>query len=207
VYIDDLNVSRSTISKPVVASGTLVLKERVEIDNAGNCEQMTFSTYPYAVINNMDITPSSGTVNVTVLEWSANHRVWNESSESHSITTSHVIGGFPANTDVDIYRDGIDYATVHSNSTGYIAWVYSGGFSEHTFEAIPHATAGVRDSFVGSWGNTVSMVGAIIVIALAGSMIMMFRGKKDLSEVMNDLPGIILIVVLLVTGAIIFGQF
>lgn len=148
-----------------------------------------------------------GNVTTNVYKYDIGHVIWKESSDDHSAITLHTIGGFPANTDIDIYRDGIDYDTVRSNSTGYITWVYDGGFSEHTFEAIPHATAGMRDSFVSSWSNTVSMVGAIIVIALAGSMIMMFRGKKDLSEVMNDLPGIILIVVLMVTGAIIFGQF
>lgn len=146
-------------------------------------------------------------VNATVDTWTAGQKVWTLSSSDSTATATHVIGGFPANTHIDIYRDGVDYATVRSNSTGYITWVYDGGFSEHTFEARVDHTAGIRSSFVNSWSNTVSMIGAIIVIALAGSMIMMFRGKKDLSEVMNDLPGILLIVVLLVTGAIIFGQF
>lgn len=155
---------------------------------------------------NMFVTPSTGIINVSVSVLESTNVIWTESSDSESVVT-HVIGGFPANTDIDIYRDGVDYDTVKSNSTGYITWVYDGGFSEHTFEAIPHATAGMRDSFVDSWGNTVSMIGAIIVIALAGSAIAVFRGKRDISDLVNDLPGIVLIVVMLVVGAIIFGQF
>lgn len=153
------------------------------------------------------IVPTEDWVRINITTWETNHKVWTEDMDSHDGTTTHVLGNFPANTDIDIYRDGIDYDTVRSNSTGYITWVYDGGFSEHTFEAIPHATAGVRDSFVSSWGNTVSMVGAVIVIALAGSAIAVFRGKRDISDVVNDLPGIVLIVVLLIVGAIIFGQF
>jgi len=83
----------------------------------------------------LEIIPLINSVNVTVSTWSNTQKVWTLSSETQQSVT-HTIGGFPANTDIDIYRDGIDYATVRSNSTGYITWVYDGGFSEHTFEAI-----------------------------------------------------------------------
>ena len=158
------------------------------------------------VERNRDVYAEDAIINFDIVSWSTTKKVWTLSSTTQQSVTL-TIGGFPANTDIDIYRDGIDYATVHSNSKGVITWVYDGGFSTHTFEAIAHPTAGARDSFVSSWGNTVSMVGAIIVIALAGSMIAVFRGKRDISDVVNDLPGIILVVVLLIVGAIIFGQF
>lgn len=161
----------------------------------------TDTIIPFAVI------PTGDWVRVNITTWTTNSKVWTEDMDSPDGTTTHTIGDFPANTDIDIYRDGIDYDTVQSNSTGYITWVYDGGFSEHTFEAIPHATAGARDSFASSWDNTVSMVGAIVVTALAGSMIAVFRGKRNITDVVNDLPGIILVVVLLIVGAIIFGQF
>lgn len=32
-------------------------------------------------------------------------------------------------------RDGDYYATVQSNSTGYIEWTYTEGYSDHTFDA------------------------------------------------------------------------
>lgn len=65
----------------------------------------------------------------------------------------------------------------------------------------------IDGSFVSSWENTVSLIGVIILVSLAGSAIAVFRGKRDITDVVNDLPGIVLIVVLLVVGAIIFGQF
>jgi len=87
------------------------------------------------------VIPSSGDVTVSVVAWSVTEKVWNESSESHNITTSHVIGGFPANTDIQIKRDDINYGTATSNETGYIEWVYDGGFSEseHTFSIECHS--------------------------------------------------------------------
>jgi len=84
---------------------------------------------------NMFVTPSTGIINVSVSVLESTTVIWTESSDSEPVVT-HVIGGFPANTDIDIYRDGVDYDTVKSNSTGYITWVYDGGFSEHEFEAI-----------------------------------------------------------------------
>ena len=80
------------------------------------------------------ILPSTNDVNVLVSTWSNTQKVWTLSSETQQSVT-HTIGGFPANTDIQIKRDGVDYETVTSNETGYIEWVYDGGFSEHTFEA------------------------------------------------------------------------
>lgn len=159
--------------------------------------------------SNFTIQPDNQ-INVTIDRWDVTGdyiKIWNESSSIANTATVHQITGFPVNTFIDIYRDGIIYDSIKSDSLGTVNWVYNGGYSEHTFEAIPHATAGVRDSFVDSWENTVSMVGAIIILSLAGSIIMMIRGKKDMSSVMTDMQGILIVVVLVVIGAIIFGQF
>lgn len=85
----------------------------------------------------MSIYPTAGAVNVTVSTWSNTQIVWTLSSETEQEVT-HVIGDFPANTDIQIKRDDIDYETVTSNETGYIEWVYDGGFSEHTFSIECH---------------------------------------------------------------------
>ncbi|MDD3919461.1 MAG: metallophosphoesterase [Candidatus Pacebacteria bacterium] len=84
------------------------------------------------------IVPSNESINITISKWTQSHKVWNESSENHSIAVTHVIGDFPANTDIQIKRDDINYETVTSNETGYIEWVYDGGFSEHTFSIECH---------------------------------------------------------------------
>ena len=195
----------SSYIAPVLEHGQTITGDTVTVYANGTGDRVTQNNFP-GTYSDLKVVPSIDSVNVTVDSWSATEKVWTLSSETQQSVT-HTIGGFPASTDIDIYRDGIDYATVRSNSTGYITWVYDGGFSEHTFEAIPHATAGTRDSFVSSWENTVSMIGVIILVSLAGSIIMVIRGKKDMSDIMTDMQGIIMVVVLVVIGAIIFGQF
>ena len=80
------------------------------------------------------VSPTTDIVNVTVTTWTTDQKVWTLSSETQQSVT-HTIGDFPTNTDIQIKRDDINYATVTSNETGYIEWVYDGEFSEHTFEA------------------------------------------------------------------------
>jgi hypothetical protein len=88
-------------------------------------------------IPSISIVPSSDAVSVTVSTWSNTRKVWTLSSETEQ-TVTHTIGDFPANTDIQIKRDDINYETVTSNETGYIEWVYDGGFSEHTFSIECH---------------------------------------------------------------------
>ncbi len=84
-----------------------------------------------------NVSSESGTVETTLLAWTTNQKVWTLSSETQQSVT-HTIGDFPANTDLQIKRDDINYETVTSNETGYIEWVYDGGFSEHTFSIERH---------------------------------------------------------------------
>jgi len=87
---------------------------------------------------NASITPSTSSITVNVTTWNTTgdyYKKWNESSTNASTTTQHIIGDFLANTNIQIKRDGINYASVLSNATGYINWTYSGGYSEHQFEA------------------------------------------------------------------------
>jgi len=76
-------------------------------------------------------------INVTVNTWNVAgdySRIWNESSSIANTVTSHRITGYPENTYIDIYRDGVGYTTVKSDADGMINWTYDGGYSEHTFE-------------------------------------------------------------------------
>lgn len=100
---------------------------------------------------NMTVIPSGGTVNVSVSQWNTSgnyEKTWSESASNNSIATQHWIGSFPAGKLITISRDGDYYATVQSNSTGYIEWTYTEGYGDHTFDAtlslsqnIPVATA------------------------------------------------------------------
>lgn len=90
----------------------------------------------YAIIKLPFYVVSDG-VDVNLLTWSNTQKVWTLSSETQQSVT-HTIGDLPANTDIQIKRDDINYETVTSNETGYIEWVYDGGFSEHTFSIERH---------------------------------------------------------------------
>lgn len=78
----------------------------------------------------------TGAVSLNIKEWSENIKTWTLSSINQAETVTHTIGGLQENADIAIYRDGIYYDNTVSNSTGYITWVYDGGFSEHEFSII-----------------------------------------------------------------------
>lgn len=89
------------------------------------------------ILSNLSIIPASGEIDITVTQWDDKKKVWSESSETHDIITRHIIGDFPANAEIRILRDGMDYEAVVSNKTGYIDWTYTGGYSdEYEFEAV-----------------------------------------------------------------------
>lgn len=93
---------------------------------------------------NASIIPSSDFVNITVSVWNTTsdyYKKWNESSANHSVTTLHTIGDFPANTGVIINKNGAYWNTFTSNSSGYINFTYSEGYSNIQFEAQQDTTA------------------------------------------------------------------
>ena len=86
---------------------------------------------------NATIIPSVDAVNITVSMWNTSgdyRKIWNESSETHNVVTSHVIGSFPATARIQLNVDGVKQAEFTSNSSGQIEFAYT-GYSEHTFEA------------------------------------------------------------------------
>jgi hypothetical protein len=87
---------------------------------------------------NATITPSSDYVTVTMVTWNSRgdyRKIWNEISANPAVVTTHVIGDFPSNADIQIKRDGIAYFSDKTNLTGYLTFVHNGSYSEHTFEA------------------------------------------------------------------------
>lgn len=77
----------------------------------------------------------------------------------------------------------------------------------NVIHVIPPVQDTIDSSFVDSWHDTLSLVGAIVIVTLAGSAIMVFKGRKSMLDVGYDMQGIVLVLVLMVLGAIIFGQF
>ncbi len=130
------NVLLSSYLDEVAPPFTPINNETVQISPTGASIVLSDNQYPDLKVN-MSIIPTGGDVNITVHSWSYNSKIWTESSETVQSVT-HIIGDFPANTDIQIKRDGVDSETVTSNETGYIEWVYDGGFSEHTFSIECH---------------------------------------------------------------------
>lgn len=94
---------------------------------------------PTDVSTNFTVYPSEGNLTVHVNSWSTSGtylRSWNESSTVSTANATHAIGGFPVDTDIQIKQNGTIITTVKSNDTGYLNWVYDGGFSEQQFTAL-----------------------------------------------------------------------
>ena len=114
-----------------------IIGETVSITVDGKSSLLTSDTFYASDVVNALFVSETDSVNVTVSTWSTTEKVWTLSSETQQSVT-HTIGDFPANTDIQIKRDDINYETVTSNETGYIEWVYDDGFSEHTFSIECH---------------------------------------------------------------------
>ena len=84
-------------------------------------------------------TVSSESILVNVTAWNTTgdyYKKWNESSIHTGITTHHTIGDFANNQEIQIKKNGVNWNTYISNATGYITFIYSGGYpSDIQFEA------------------------------------------------------------------------
>ncbi|WP_162197630.1 hypothetical protein [Methanosarcina horonobensis] len=104
-------------------------------------ENDTFSFYISDNWHSLQLSDTESDSNVwfSISTWTSSQKVWTVSSDTQQIIT-HMIGGFPANRNIIVYRDGVKYDTIHSDSSGALTWVYDGGFSEHTFSMIVGST-------------------------------------------------------------------
>ena len=109
-----------------------------EIDNGAAETNLTIrnnATDPVIRQANASIVPSSGKILVNVKEWDSGSKTWNESASDHAITTIHQIGDFPANTNINVKKNGAMYGNFTTNSTGWMNFTYSDGYSDVMFEA------------------------------------------------------------------------
>jgi hypothetical protein len=85
----------------------------------------------------MDITPSSGYINVVIDNWEnsgAYYKRWTETGSSPGITAIHIVGDLKADVYYTVKVDGTRFNTYQSNSSGQITFIYNGGYSTKTFE-------------------------------------------------------------------------
>lgn len=165
------------------------------------------------------VTPDTGSVNVTVLEWSDSRKVWNESSETHNAITTHTMGGFEPNSVVRITCDGALYGDVEASQSGVIEWGYDGGFSEHTFTASYAPDWVVADSYgretgATTWTGIIGLVGVIVLIHFIGRLLKVMQtigsdndeGVNTIGSLVPDLIVLAAIVVLLSVLPYIFNN-
>jgi parallel beta-helix repeat protein len=159
----------------------------------------------------MDITPSSGSIDVNINNWENSgtyYKKWTESGNAVG-TAIHTIDNLKANTYYETRVDGTRFGIFKSNSIGQVTFTYTGGYSVKTFEIL-ETTGSVVVTEKGEqtvantlgWGFLAIGLLAICIpiIAVVGIMAAL-GGNFD----NNILELIIAMVVLCVVGAIVLG--
>jgi PKD repeat protein len=137
-----------------------------------------------------------GEIDVEVISYTENYANWKESSETHDAYSEHIMGGFPSNSEIDIYVDGIKYVSPISSSTGYITFDYSGGFSEHDFEAIVATDANLMfDSLAGIVTGSTAMILVVVVVMMVGIAIGILQGKISMEILFPTIIGLLIVMV------------
>jgi PKD repeat protein len=112
-----------------------------EIDNGATETNLTIrnnATDPVIRQANASIVPSSGKILVNVKNWTTTgtaYKQWNESATDPAAMTIHQIGDFPANINITVKKNGAMYVNRTTNSTGWMNFTYTDGYSDVMFEA------------------------------------------------------------------------
>jgi len=88
-------------------------------------------------ISSFSITPSKGSIEVTIFYWftsGTHYKKWKENGSDPDITTTHVVGDLAPNTSYPVKVDGVLFGKYTSNSSGQISFVYDLGYSDKIFE-------------------------------------------------------------------------
>ena len=161
VYLGSTNVTSSMIQNSADYTGQVSISFPInrstypypklskvgsyQIDSTGDVLwNRTYTRPSLSQAVNASIIPSSDSITVNITAWNITgdyYKKWNESSTNASVTTQHTIGDFPANTAIQIKKNGINWNTYTSNSTGYITFTYADGYSDIQFEAELGTTA------------------------------------------------------------------
>jgi len=87
-------------------------------------------------LTNMTVTPSAGSIDITIDTWNTSgtyYKKWTESATG-TLSVEHTVGDLKPNTYYTVKVDGTIYNTFLSNSSGEISFTYTGEYSDHDFE-------------------------------------------------------------------------
>jgi len=130
-------IALSNIRRPFLNANTSTIEAGATTTVAVEVAADTVSTLTAIP---MDITPSTGSVDVVVNAWNDTERMWTESSESHSANTDHSISGLTSSTEYFLAIDGAATTTYATDANGVLAFTYEGGFSSHSFNLFTDST-------------------------------------------------------------------
>lgn len=138
--------SENGSSTPILSSVTIrepahIYKETTTTVNVSGVH--THSVWPQTTDTELDftLTTSASSIDVAIDSWSTTsadnnyYKKWRESATTTNIIAVHNIGGFQADKYYRIKIDSVALATIQASATGSIAFTYTGGYSDHVFEA------------------------------------------------------------------------
>lgn len=205
VNITANGVRYDTTNKPILITLQNVTNSNVIIasSNIAVCANTTI-TRSNPVFS---ATPSNGIVSVNVVEWTTSYKKWVESSETHDAITQHTIGGFPADTLIQLNVDGIKAGEFPSNSTGQIEFSYT-GYSEHTFEAFVLSEFDIaRHGAASVWSSSIALLAALVLIIFSGLLLAAVRGTLSIPLLTNAVIGLMVLTLVVLAGAGILSSF
>jgi len=155
-----INVGEGVVIDPVPQSfsirseygGTVIVQftsNKVFSENGGNTAYYYTDRSKYTTLGNesvsiaaynMTVLPDTDSLEVSIITWDTTgtfYKKWQEICESPAVVTSHTVGDLYPNSTVEVKVNSIPYDTLTADTAGWIAFDYTGGFSQDTvtFEA------------------------------------------------------------------------
>jgi len=134
------NLVLASFNKPFSSGASTINSNGNTTLATGNIAASSVSTFNSV---DMEITPSSDSVDITIDTWNTSgtyYKKWIETA-SGSLSVSHTIGDLKANTYYTVKVDSARYSTYLSNSSGEISFTYTGEYSDHEFEVEEDTTS------------------------------------------------------------------
>ncbi len=84
---------------------------------------------------NFTARPNQDNITVEILTWTSRSKKWNETAVT-LVNVTHEVGDLPASTDMLVRKNGVDWITLTSNSSGWISFDYTDGTYPVEFEVV-----------------------------------------------------------------------
>ncbi|MBU2053233.1 MAG: hypothetical protein ABIJ14_01230 [Nanoarchaeota archaeon] len=137
-FISAITIQKDTQFKPSATNTTFIMGNNLSFDLVE-----VYSTYIKLDNNTFFANASSGSLNITIFNFTDSYKQWNETCSNSTASVNHTIGNFSSGDKVVINKNSSYWNTFNANSSGYINFNYNEGYSTLTFEAQVDNTAPV----------------------------------------------------------------